>query len=164
MENVIIAQNKHWKSPYKGLYERDIFYDLVKKLELKHIQVLQGIRRSGKSTLFKLLINHLSQTINPQEILYINLDDPFFIPYSDEPTKLYEVIQIAKKLTQKKITYIFLDEIQAINGWEKYVKSVYDSQEFQKIFIIGSNSSLLNGELATLLTGRYITKKSIHFH
>jgi len=159
MENVIISQNKHWKNPYKGLYERDIFHNLVKKLELKHIQVLQGIRRSGKSTLFKLLINHLSQTIDPQEILYINLDDPFFIPYSNDPTKLYEVIQTAKKLTQKKITYIFLDEIQAINGWEKYIKSVYDSQEFQKIFITGSNSSLLNGELATLLTGRYITQK-----
>ena len=159
MNNIILSQNKHWKSPYKELYQRDIFSSLVKKLDLKHIQVLQGIRRSGKSTMFKLLINHLSQEVDPQEILYINFDDPFFIPYSNDATKLYEVIQTAQKLTQKKISYLFLDEIQAINGWERYVKSVYDSGEFKKIFITGSNSSLLNGDLATLLTGRYITQK-----
>jgi predicted AAA+ superfamily ATPase len=159
MEKVILSQNRHWNKPYEDLYERDVFEDLVKRLNVKHIQVLQGIRRSGKSTLFKLLINHLSQKIDPQEILYVNLDDPFFIPYSDDATKLHDVIQTAQKLTQKKITYLFLDEVQAINGWERYVKSVYDSEVFQKIFITGSNSSLLNGELATLLTGRYLSTK-----
>jgi len=163
MNNVVLSQNKHWKSPYKALYQRDIFGELVKRVDLKHIQVLQGIRRSGKSTLFKLLINHLSQEIDPQEILYINFDDPFFIPYSNDATKLYEVIQTAQKLTQKKVTYLFLDEIQAIHGWERYVKSVYDSEEFKKIFITGSNSSLLNGDLATLLSGRYITQKVYPF-
>jgi hypothetical protein len=159
MNNVIISQNKHWNIPYTDLYERTVFSELVNKLELKHIQVLQGIRRSGKSTLFKLLINHLSKKVDPQEILYINLDDPFFIPYSDDATKLYEVIQTAQKLTQKGVKYLFLDEIQAINGWERYVKSVYDSGVFKKIFITGSNSSLLNGDLATLLSGRYISQK-----
>jgi len=159
MEKVILSQNKHWNKPYAELYDRDIFSSLVKKLDVKHIQVLQGIRRSGKSTLFKLLINHLSLEIDPQEILYVNLDDPFFIPYSDDATKLHDVIQIAQKLTQKKITYLFLDEVQAINGWERYVKSVYDNEAFKKIFITGSNSSLLNGDLATLLTGRYLVTK-----
>ena len=159
MEKVILSQNKHWNKPYSGLYDRDIFPNLVKKLDVKHIQVLQGIRRSGKSTLFKLLINHLALEIDPQEILYINLDDPFFIPYSDDATKLHDVIQTAQKLTQKKITYLFLDEVQAINGWERYVKSVYDNEIFKKIFITGSNSSLLNGDLASLLTGRYLASK-----
>ena len=159
MEKVVLSQNRHWNKPYEDLYERDVFADLVKKLDVKHIQVLQGIRRSGKSTLFKLLINHLSLEIDPQEILYVNLDDPFFIPYSDDATKLHDVIQTAQKLTQKKITYLFLDEVQAINGWERYVKSVYDNEAFKKIFITGSNSSLLNGDLATLLTGRYLSTK-----
>jgi predicted AAA+ superfamily ATPase len=159
MEKVILSQNKHWNKPYENLYERDVIADLVKKLDVKHIQVLQGIRRSGKSTLFKLLINHLSLEIDPQEILYVNLDDPFFIPYSDDATKLHDVIQTALKLTQKKITYLFLDEVQAINGWERYVKSIYDNEAFKKIFITGSNSSLLNGDLATLLTGRYLSTK-----
>ena len=159
MEKVILSQNRHWNKPYADLYDRDIFPNLVKKLDVKHIQVLQGIRRSGKSTLFKLLINHLSLEVDPHEILYVNLDDPFFIPYSDDATKLHDVIETAQKLTQKKITYLFLDEVQSINGWERYVKSVYDNEAFKKIFITGSNSSLLNGDLATLLTGRYLATK-----
>ena len=159
MNNVIISQNRHWESNYKNLYDRDIFQKLIKNLNSKHIQVLHGIRRSGKSSLFKLMINHLSENIDPQEILYINLDDPFFTKYSNDPTSFYEIIQAAKKLTQKEIKYLFLDEVQAIYGWEKYVKSVYDSNVFKKIFITGSNSTLLSGEFAMLLTGRYISTK-----
>ena len=159
MNNVLISQNKHWEKRYENLYKREVFEKLVKNLSLKHIQVLQGIRRSGKSSLFKLLINELCLQIDPLEILYINLDDPFFMKYSNEPTGFYEIIQTAKKLTQKNIKYLFLDEVQAINGWEKFVKSVYDSEEFTKIFITGSNSSLLNSQFATLLSGRYISTK-----
>jgi len=159
MEKVLISQNRHWEKRYKNLYNRDMFSELVRNLKIKHIQVLQGIRRSGKSTLFKLMINHLSNTVNPKEILYVNLDDPFFIKYSNDPASFYEIIQTANKLTNTDIKYLFLDEVQAISGWERYVKSVYDSAEFNKIFITGSNSSLLNGKLATLLTGRYMLTK-----
>lgn len=159
MNNVIISQNRHWDNSYKNLCDRDIFQKLIKNLNSKHIQVLHGIRRSGKSSLFKLMINHLSENIDPQEILYINLDDPFFTKYSNDPTSFYEIIQAAKKLTQKEIKYLFLDEVQAIYGWEKYIKSVYDSNVFKKIFITGSNSTLLSGEFAMLLTGRYISTK-----
>jgi predicted AAA+ superfamily ATPase len=150
-------QNKHWSKSYTNLYKRDIFQKLERNLQTKHIQVIQGIRRSGKSTLFKLLINHLSQTVNPQEILYVNLDDPFFTPYRNDATKFYNIVQTAKKLTQKEVKYLFLDEVQNMKGWESYVKSVYDSELFTKIFVTGSNSTLLDGELATLLTGRYLS-------
>jgi hypothetical protein len=78
MEKILILHNKHWNQNYQNLYSRSIFQKLIKNLSIKHIQILQGIRRSGKSTLFKLLINHLIKTIDPQEILYLNLDDPFF--------------------------------------------------------------------------------------
>lgn len=157
MENVILSQNKHWKSKYKNLYKRDIFDKLERNLHTKHIQVIQGIRRSGKSTLFKLLINHLTQTIDPEEILYMNFDDPFFTPFREDATKFYDIIQTVKKLTQKEVKYLFLDEVQNMKGWESYVKSVYDSELFTKIFVTGSNSTLLEGELATLLTGRYLS-------
>lgn len=159
MKNVILSQNKHWDKPYENLHKREIFSSLLLNLSTKHIQVLQGIRRSGKSTLFKLLINHLSDTIDPQEILYFNLDDPFFVALSNDATNFYTIIQEAKKLTQKPIKYLFLDEVQEIFGWERFVKSVYDSEEFTKIFITGSNSSLLNGDLATLLSGRYLSNR-----
>lgn len=159
MNKVILAQNRHWDGAFEGLYKRDVFKEIKENIDTKHIQVLQGIRRGGKSTLFKLLINHLMESKDPKEILYLNLDDPFFIQYSRNPSKLYEVIQTAQKLTNKEVAYLFLDEVQAIEKWESYVKSVYDSQLFKKIFITGSNASLLSGNLATLLTGRYISTK-----
>jgi len=157
MEKVILSQNKHWKNRYTNLYGREILDLLINNLKTKHIQVLQGIRRSGKSTLFKLLINHLNESVNPKEILYINLDDPFFIQYAHEPTKLYEIVQTAEKITQVKVKYLFFDEVQSIEGWEHYIKSIYDGGEYTKIFITGSNSTLLNGKLATLLSGRYLS-------
>jgi len=157
MEKILISHNRHWVRPYSGLYSRYLFQKIIKNLPARHIQVLQGIRRSGKSTLFKLLINHLIESIDPKEILYLNLEDPFFIKYDKTPEKLYEIVETAEKLTGKKIKYLFLDEVQAITGWEKYVKTVYDNEGFKKIFITGSNSSLLNGEFATLLTGRFLS-------
>ncbi|MFV0480619.1 MAG: ATP-binding protein [Campylobacteraceae bacterium] len=157
MEKIILSQNKHWKSAYKNLYERLVLNKITANLKTKQIQVLQGIRRSGKSSIFKLLINHLSENINPKKILYINLDDPFFVKYSHEPEKLYEIVEIAEKITQEKIEYLFLDEIQAISHWEKYIKSVYDNENFSKIFITGSNTSLLNDNLSSLLSGRYLS-------
>jgi len=157
MEKVILSQNKHWNKPYINLYSRDILEKLKRNLQTKHIQVIQGIRRSGKSTLFKLIINHLSKAIDPEEILYVNLDDPFFVSFGDDASKFHDVVGRAKKITQKEVKYLFLDEVQNIKGWERYVKSVYDSEEFVKIFVTGSNSTLLEGELATLLTGRYLS-------
>ena len=157
MEKILVSHNRHWDQAYTGLYQRDLFQKLVQNLSVKHIQVLQGIRRSGKSTLFKLVINHLIKSCDPMEILYLNLEDPFFIKYNKMPEKFYEIVETAQKLTGKKVRYLFLDEVQAITGWEKYVKTVYDNEEFEKIFITGSNSSLLNGEFATLLTGRFLS-------
>ncbi|MDA3895989.1 MAG: ATP-binding protein [Desulfobacteraceae bacterium] len=157
MEKILLAHNRHWNRPYNGLYPRDLFQKLLKNLPVKHIQVLQGVRRSGKSTLFKLLINNLIESGDPMEILYLNLEDPFFIKYEKKPEKIYEIVETAQKLTGKKVRYLFLDEVHAIKCWEKYAKTVYDNEEFKKIFITGSNSSLLNGEFATLLTGRYLS-------
>ncbi|MCK5507320.1 MAG: ATP-binding protein [Desulfobacterales bacterium] len=157
MEKILVSHNRHWDHAYTGLYQRNLFQKLIKNLSVKHIQVLQGIRRSGKSTLFKLVINNLIESCDPMEILYLNLEDPFFIKYNKMPEKLYEIVETAQKMTGKKVRYFFLDEVQAITGWEKYVKTVYDNEEFKKIFITGSNSSLLNGEFATLLTGRFLS-------
>jgi len=156
MEKLLISHNRHWIKKYSDLYPRDLFNKLIKKMDLKHIQILQGIRRSGKSTMFKILINYLMKSTDAKEILFINFDDPFFIKYGNEPEKLYEIVETARKLTGKTIKYFFLDEVQAIVGWEHYVKVVYDNNEFKKIFITGSNSSLLNSQFATLLTGRYL--------
>jgi len=161
MEKLILSQNKHWKERYKNLYQREILSTLTKRLELRQIEAIQGIRRSGKSTLFKLLINYLIKTkkINPLEILYLNLDDPFFIQFAKDASKLHEIVEVAQKITNRDIHYLFLDEVQSIEGWERYVKSVYDMEAFQKIFVTGSNATFLDGKLAKLLTGRYLSTK-----
>jgi len=160
VDEIIALQNPHWnQASYNNLMERDIFQTLVAQLELSEILVLQGIRRCGKSTLFQLLINELMSTVDPKKILYVNLDDPFFTQIHLEPKSFYKITQTAEKLTDQKVEYLFLDEVQNIDGWEKFVKSTYDSKQFKKIFITGSNSSLLSSDYATLLTGRYIKEQ-----
>jgi len=129
--------------------------DLKKRLQLKEIQVLLGVRRSGKSTLFKLMINHLLKENEATELLYLNFDDPFFSFVYNDVRKMQILFDNAEKLTGTKIRYLFLDEIQHVAGWEKLIKSLYDSELYTKIFITGSNSSLLQNEYATLLSGRY---------
>lgn len=160
MEPLLIEQNPHWSgNAYEISLPRAVLADLLPKFALEEILVLQGIRRCGKSTLFSLLINHLLQTVDPKSILYINLDDPTFTTMQESPEELRNIVETATKLTGSTIEYLFLDEIQTIIGWEKYVKSVYDSKVFKKIAVTGSNSSLLAGQYASLLTGRYIKQQ-----
>ena len=156
MESAIIRHNQHWEQKYKNLYKRDILETIIDKLHLKQIQVLKGIRRSGKTTLFRLLINHLSATHNPKSILYINLDDPYFSELYKDSKNLYKLLEISEKLTNEKVQYLFLDEVQNVESWEKFIKAIYDNEIVKKIFITGSNSSLLDGEYAKLLSGRFL--------
>lgn len=156
MEEALFKHNPHWKEPYQNLYERQLFSSIVERLHLRQIHVLKGIRRSGKTTLFKLIINHLCQEVEPRSILYVNLDDPYFTELYSDSKNLYRLLELAQKSTEVKVQYLFLDEVQNVKGWEKFVKAIYDNEVVKKIFITGSNSSLLDGEYATLLSGRYI--------
>ena len=158
MEKALIAQNRHWNSEkYPNLFSRSLLASITKKMQAKEVHVLLGVRRSGKSTLFKLLINYLLEKADPLAILYINLDDPFFSEVWRDAKELYRVVETSEKITKKKTKYLLLDEVQNVNGWERFVKSAYDADIFKKIFITGSNSSLLKGNYARLLSGRYIT-------
>lgn len=160
MRNVLIQQNLHWQNAhYEGLLERSLMVEIQSLLKIEEILILLGIRRSGKSTLFKLIINKLIEDCSPKSILYINFDDPFFEIAYDDSKKIYQIIETAQEITQEKIAYIFLDEIHNVSAWERFVKSNYDSKVFKKIFITGSNSKLLLSEYASLLTGRYISKR-----
>ncbi|RLA07945.1 MAG: ATP-binding protein [Gammaproteobacteria bacterium] len=156
MEKAILNHNPHWQRRSYNFYNRDRFKTIVDKLHLKHIQVLKGIRRSGKTTLFKLLINHLVQTVDKKSVLYINLDDPYFSEICNDSKNLYTLLELSEKITGTKVQYLFLDEVQNVVYWEKFVKAIYDNEVVKKIFITGSNSSLLDGEYAKLLSGRYI--------
>jgi len=156
LENALLKHNSHWKSPYKNLQKRDMVELFIQKLHLRQIQVIKGIRRSGKTTVFKLLINHLCLSVNPKSILYVNLDDPYFSELYSDSKNLYKLLELSEKLTNVTVRYLFLDEVQNVSGWEKFTKAIYDNEIVKKIFVTGSNSSLLDGEYATLLSGRFL--------
>jgi len=157
MEQTIIAQNPHWAGKkLSNLQQRKIFELLKTNLQTRHIQILTGIRRSGKSSLFAMLINELMKENKPKSILKLNLDNPLFFEIWDNPALIYSIIQTAEKITGEKVEYLFLDEVQVVDKWETFVKSVYDTETFKKIFVTGSNSSFLQGKYATFLSGRYL--------
>jgi len=156
MENAILKHNYHWTSEYKNLSKRNILVNILEKIHLRQIHVLKGVRRSGKTTLFKLIINHLLKTEEAKSILYINLDDPYFSEIYAHSKNLYKLLELSEKLTGIKVKYLFLDEVQNVTEWERFVKAIYDNELLKKIFVTGSNASLLEGKYATLLSGRYL--------
>jgi predicted AAA+ superfamily ATPase len=157
MNRAIFRQNPHWKSGiYQRLQERSVFASVQNNLQVRHIQVLTGIRRSGKSSVFRMIVNELMKQVNPKSILMLNMDDPLYYEAWENPGAFYNIIELAEKLTGEKVIYLFIDEAQAVKGWETFVKSAYDSEMFEKIFVTGSNSSFLNSEYSTLLSGRYL--------
>ena len=119
------------------------------------IKVVTGIRRCGKSTLFNIYIDYLKSIgIKQNHIISINLENPDneFENYKD----LYQ--HIKKQIKDEKQYYVFLDEIQNVPEFQKAVDGLYIIKNVD-VYITGSNAFLLSGELATLLTGRYIEIK-----
>lgn len=156
-EEVLVDQNKHWQGKsYDAGITRNIFDKTASYMENDFIISVCGVRRAGKSTLIKQIINHLIQNkeIDPRNILFLNLEDPVFNYYKEDVNYLETVYQDFLKLQnpQGKI-YLFLDEVQFFTDWEVFVKSKYEKKEI-KIVVTGSNSRLLSTELSTLLSGR----------
>ena len=121
------------------------------------IKVTTGIRRCGKSSLYEIYINYLKETgIDDNHIISINFESPEhdFTNYKE----LYNFI--IKKMTDNKMYYIFLDEIQNVPEFQKAVDGLYIKKNTD-VYITGSNAYLLSGELATLLSGRYIEIKML---
>lgn len=117
------------------------------------IKVITGIRRCGKSSLMEMIKAELIEDgVNESNIIYIDLDkrDYKTIKKADQ---LEEVIDSLSKI--KGLKYLFIDEIQNVDGFEEVINA-YRSEGDYSIFITGSNSYLLSGELVTKLTGRYI--------
>jgi Predicted ATPase (AAA+ superfamily) len=129
------------------------------------IKVLVGQRRTGKSYILRQVAQQLIDNgVNPQNTLFINrefADFDFLKTYKE----LDELIKSYKKALQPKgKVYIFIDEIQLIEEWEKVVNSYsQDYTEEYELFITGSNSKMLSGELATLLSGRYVSVEVFPF-
>ena len=120
------------------------------------IKVLTGIRRSGKSVMLKLLMEELkNRGINENQFIYINFENLKYRKLKNYE-RLYDFI-LNKVDDKYKSYYIFLDEIQEVEEWERCVNSLRVDEDFKfDIYITGSNAKLLSGELSTYLAGRYI--------
>ena len=140
------------------MIERTEYLEELKRWKDKDlIKVVTGIRRCGKSTLFELFINYLKENnVAEEQIIHLNLED------ADYDFKSYKELYdyVNKKLDSKKQYYVFLDEVQNVLEFQKAVDSLYIKKNVD-VYITGSNGYLLSGELATLLSGRYVEIKML---
>lgn len=141
------------------MVERKEYLDeLLSWKDDKVIKVVTGIRRCGKSTLleqFQTLL--LNSSVEASQIISINFEELEYEELLDYK-KLYAYIK--ERLDPSRKNYVFLDEIQRVDSYEKVVDSLY-VKDYIDIYITGSNSYMLSGDLATLLTGRYVEIKML---
>ena len=131
---------------------------LVKSKDRQIIKVVSGVRRCGKSTLFEIYKDFLLENgVAKNQIISINFEDMDYEELTDYK-KLYEYIK--SKMIGDKKNYIFLDEIQHVDKFEKVVDSLF-IKENTDLYITGSNAYFMSSELATLLSGRYIKLKML---
>lgn len=136
----------------------DYLQFLTRSMNKPIIKVVSGIRRSGKSTLFYLFREVLkNQGIAAEQMITLNFED-FATDALREPDALHNYLM--ERLVPDKMTYIFLDEIQNVKNFERVVDSLF-IQENVDLYLTGSNAYFLSGELATLLSGRYIELKML---
>ncbi len=123
---------------------------LIKSLEPDLVWVIQGVRRCGKSTLLYQWVDHFQ--LNPQRCYFINFEDPRLIDSLDFHL-LDLIIKVSEPTFEAK--YFFLDEIQNVLGWEKWLHSQIEKKSNHHFIITGSNATLLSGKLSSALTGRH---------
>jgi len=158
----IIETLKKWnpweKELNMGIKREKYIEKIYPFIERKEIVVLKGIRRSGKSTIMKQLINKLiGNGIDKRQILFLYLEDYEFADNLN--LELFEKVlkEYLKYSKNNEKIYFFIDEIQKIPNWEKWIRTKYDLGENIKFIVSGSSASLLSKELSTLLTGRNIS-------
>ena len=136
---------------------RENYLSILKNFKDQQIiKVITGIRRCGKSTLLEIFQDYLKENgVEAKQIISINFENADYEELQDRK-KLYEYIK--ERLVKGKKTYVFLDEIQNVNEFEKTVDSLFINKDVD-LYITGSNAWLLSSELATYIAGRYIEIK-----
>lgn len=158
-KNKIIEILQDWnfwkKDQDTGIIRNDYLTKLKNYLETNQIITITGARRAGKSYIMKQMIKELIKNgIDSSNILIVNFEDPRFIKLDvNILEKIYETYM--EFLNPKFTPFIFLDEVQEVEGWEKWVGMMHELRK-AKIVVSGSNAKLLSKELGTLLTGRHI--------
>jgi predicted AAA+ superfamily ATPase len=142
--------------------QRERYLDKLRRLRDEHvIKVLVGVRRCGKSTVLEMFRDELlALGVNESLITFINFEEPETVDVEYEWHKVYD--EILARLQPDQMNYVFLDEVQAVDEWEKMVDGLHAKKNVD-LYITGSNARFLSSELATLLSGRYIEIKMLPF-
>lgn len=150
-----------WRRDQETGISRDAYLKKLDRLaETEQIVAMTGVRRSGKSTLMKQIIKKkISSGIDRASFLYVNFEEPKFsgLLTPEFLQQIYEAYLEIIKPNEK--TWIFLDEVQNVPNWERFVRGLHEKKE-ANIFISGSTAKLLGKELGTLLTGRWVEMKT----
>lgn len=153
LQGIIVSQKEKFLSK-EYLIERNIVVKEEKKLLAREVVFITGVRRSGKSSLLYLTYQYLNTTsiIPTSNVLFVNFEDERFTNFSvNDFEKLFQAYLELENPKGKM--YFFFDEIQNIKNWERWINRLYEFEDV-KIFITGSNASLINSDIATALTGR----------
>lgn len=136
------------------MINRPIYVDkIMAYADTPFVKILTGIRRCGKSTILKMLIDKMKERgIHEEQILHYSFDS---LEYEDIKTAKALFAHFKQHLFLKGKTYLFLDEIQEVKSWEKVVNSLMADYDVD-IYVTGSNSRMMSSEISTYLTGRYI--------
>ena len=130
--------------------------ELQLPINTQKIITLMGVRRCGKTSILYETINRLTQSIDKKRILFFNFEDERFELNQENLDLILQAYMELYPEIEMRETYLFFDKIQNVDGWEKFVRRVYDGVS-KNIFITGSNSKLLSRDIATSLRGRTIT-------
>jgi predicted AAA+ superfamily ATPase len=142
------------------MIERKQQMKTLRELRDRHIiKAVIGVRRSGKSTLLEMFADELRQTVPDKRMQFLNFEDPDVLSIGDWK-QVYD--HVNARLDSGGMNYIFLDEVQNILNFERLVDGLYIKKNVD-LYVTGSNGYLLSGELATLLTGRYIEIEMLPF-
>ncbi|MHA1272564.1 MAG: ATP-binding protein [Promethearchaeota archaeon] len=156
----ILSSWNFWNKKHDtGIFREKYLEKLNNLLKTEQIIAITGIRRSGKTTLMKQFIKKkIIEGENPLSFLYVNLEEPKFL--GELSLEFLQQIYDAyiELIKPNDIPYILLDEVQNINGWERFVRALHEKKEAH-IIVSGSTSKLLGKELGTLLTGRWLELK-----
>ena len=136
------------------IQRKEYLNQLISGREKQIIKVVTGVRRCGKSTLFALYIDYLKSTgVSEDQIISVNLEN---VEHENllEYKALYNYVK--ERLCKDRYSYVFIDEVQNCKFFEKAVNSLFIKQNVD-VYVTGSNAYMLSGELATLLSGRYVT-------
>lgn len=161
LESYMASINPWWLTDRidsaRGKIKREDLEDILEDMELNRIIQLLGPRRAGKTTMMYLIMDHLlSQGVQTRDILYLSLDDPVLQTICEHPIS-DPIDRFLERIAGEDTRYIFLDEIQDIDGWYKWLKGYHDRKTGLKFIISGSSSLRLQEEANTYLRGRVIS-------